>query len=90
MLAAPVVTVELRETAEPATEQVGSAVAPVGEEASTQLSVTVPVYPPLPATVTMDVAVAPGVIADGLAADSVKAGGVTEVTATVAVPVADA
>jgi hypothetical protein len=84
------VTVELNETPEPATEQVGSAVAPAGEEASTQLSVTAPVYPPLPVTVTMVVADAPGAIADGLVADSVKAGGVTGVTATVAVPVADA
>jgi hypothetical protein len=42
MLAVPVVTVELRETAEPAAEQVGSAVAPAGEEVSKQLSVTVP------------------------------------------------
>jgi hypothetical protein len=70
-LAVPVVTVELSETAEPATEQVGSAVAPAGEEASTQLRVTAPVYPPLPVTVTMDVADAPGAIADGLVADSV-------------------
>ena len=68
----------------------GSAVALAGEEASTQLSVTAPVYPPLPATVTMDVPAAPGVIADGLVADSVKAGGMRAVTATVAVPVADA
>jgi hypothetical protein len=89
-LAVPVVTVELSETAEPATEQVGSAVAPAGEEASTQLSVTAPVYPPLPVTVTVDVPAVPGAIADGLVADSVKAGGVTAVTVTVAVPVADA
>jgi hypothetical protein len=86
----PVVTVELRETAEPATEQVGSAVAPAGEEVSTQLSVTAPVYSPLPATVTVDVPAAPGAIAAGLVADSVKAGGVIAVTTTVAAPVADA
>ena len=71
-LAVPVVTVGVRETAEPATEQVGKSVAPAGEEFSAQLSVTVPVYPPLPATVTMDVADAPGAIADGFVADSVK------------------
>jgi hypothetical protein len=89
-LPVPVVTVELRKTEEPAAEQVGRLVAPAGEEVSTQLSVMAPVYPLLPLTVTTDVADAPGAIAGGLIADSVKVGGTTAVTTTLVVPVADA
>jgi hypothetical protein len=89
-VAVPVVTVELSETAELAAEQVGRLVAPVGEEVSAQLSVTVPVYPLLPLTVTVDVAGVPAAVGAGLVADSVKVGGVTAVTTTVVVPVADA
>jgi hypothetical protein len=42
-LALPVVTVEVRDTEEPAAEQVGRLVAPAGEEVSTQLNATAPV-----------------------------------------------
>lgn len=87
-LAVPVVTVELRETEEPAAEQVGKLVAPAGEDVSVQLSVTAPVYPLLPLTVTTDVADAPCAIAGGLVADNVKVGGATAATRTLVVPVA--
>jgi hypothetical protein len=88
-VAVPVVTVELRETAEPA-EHVGRLVAPAGEEVKAQVNVTVPVYPLLPLTVTVDVAGAPAAIAGELVADSVKVGGLTAVTTTVVLPVAEA
>jgi hypothetical protein len=88
-VAVPVVTVELRETAEPA-EHVGRLVAPAGEEVRAQVNVTAPVYPLLPFTVTVDVAGAPAAIGAGLVADSVNEGGLTAVTTTVAVPVAEA
>jgi hypothetical protein len=86
----PVVTVELSETAELAAEHVGRLVAPTGEEVSAQVKVTVPVYPLLPLTVTVDVAGAPAAVAAGLVADSVKVGGTTAITTIVVVPVAGA
>ena len=84
------VTVELSETAELAAEHVGRLVAPTGEEVSAQVKLTIPVYPLLPLTVTVDVAGVPAAVAAGLVADSVKVGGTTGVTTTVVVPVAGA
>ena len=69
-------------------EQLGRLDAPEGEEVSEQLSVTEPAYPPVPATVIVEVALLPGEMpVAGLAAETVYAAAVAEVTLTVTVAV---
>jgi hypothetical protein len=62
----------------------GASTAPEGEDVSAHVSVTVPVYPFVLATVIFDVALPPAVIAAGADADKVK---LTSVTVTDVVPV---
>jgi hypothetical protein len=86
MVAVPVGVDALNVTVELLAAQVGKVVAPVGDVVSEQASVTVPAYPPLPVTVTVEVAGDPEVTAAGVDAESVNELVVT-VTAT-EVPVA--
>jgi len=88
-VAVPLGVPEESATGEPLVmEQPGRLDAPEGEEVSEQLSVTEPVYPPEPATVIVEVALLPGEMPDpGLAAETVYAAAVAEVTLTVTVAV---
>jgi hypothetical protein len=85
-------TAELKDTEAGVSEQVGTSVAPLGEEVSAQLKLIVPVKPLLPVTDTEEDADAPGAIVNALVADRVKVGVAVETAVTVmgAVPVAGA
>jgi hypothetical protein len=81
IVAVPLVAVALNVTVALLAAQVGSVVAPEGDAVKEQASVTVPEYPPLPVTVTVEVAGEPDGTAAGVVAESVNEPGVT-VTAT--------
>lgn len=88
----PIVKVELSVSVTELPEaaaQVGRSEAPVGDVVNAHVSVTVPAYPLLAVTVTVELAELPGLTAVG--ADALKAyvagaGGAAAVTVTVAVP----
>ena len=85
--AVPLVVPEESATGEPLVmEQLGSSDAPDGDDVSEQLRATLPVYPPLPCTVMVEVALPPGEIALGVVAltEYVDAG-----AATIAKPISE-
>jgi hypothetical protein len=61
----PLVVPELSVMVPAPPEQVGRSVAPLGDVVNTQLIVTTPAYPVVEATVMVEVALSPGLIADG-------------------------
>ena len=70
-----------------AAAQVGRSEAPVGDEVNAHVSVTVPTYPLLAVTVTVELAEVPGLTAVGTdALRAYVAGTAGAVTVTVAVP----
>jgi hypothetical protein len=85
----PVVKIELSvmEELPEAAAQVGRSEAPVGDEVNAHVSVTVPTYPLLAVTVTVELAEVPGLTAVGTdALRAYVAGAAGAVTVTVAVP----
>jgi hypothetical protein len=85
----PVVKIELSvmEELPEAAAQVGRSEAPVGDEVNAHVSVTVPTYPLLAVTVTVELAEVPGLTAVGTdALRAYVAGTAGAVTVTVAVP----
>lgn len=87
-VAVPEVVDELSGTAAPVTEHVGISVAPAGDDVTAHDTVTVPAYPFVAVTVTVELADAPGLMDAGEAAagDTVYDDCAACVTVTCVVP----
>jgi hypothetical protein len=88
-VAVPLAVVELNVTVWLPFEQLGRSDAPVGDEVSAQVIVTLPAYSLVEAIVTVEVADAPGAIAAGEVAATVKPPVTVTFTTVVAVIVPD-
>jgi hypothetical protein len=78
----PDVVPEGSETGEAPSEQVGRYCAPAGDEVNAQVIVTVPTYPVVVATVTVELADSPGDDTDAVVAETVKVPGTSAFTFT--------